>query len=76
MQVLITPRGVRICAPLVDDSEKSVPLNLHFKEIVKILFHAGKSLPVLFLYVNQSCGAYVRQILHMNDPEGKQRIRV
>lgn len=70
VQILISMKGVRIVAPRVDDPTVLVPLQLQMKEVVKVLIHSGKGMPVLFLYTVQWCASYVRKALNMADTDG------
>lgn len=47
-----------------------VPLEVKFKDIVKVLVHFGKSMPVLFFYTSTMSGAEIRELLGMQDPKG------
>lgn len=48
-----------------------VALQIPIKEIVRILVHFGKGLPVIFLYTMNKCGIHVRKALDMSDETGK-----
>lgn len=69
--MLISPNGIRIVAPLVNDISSNVPIELFSKEIVKVLMHSAKGLSVLFLYANQLCGKHIRKRLCMTDSNGE-----
>lgn len=45
-------------------------LQIQLKEVVKILVHFGKGLPVIFIYLMSKCGAYVRKALDMVEEAG------
>lgn len=40
------------------------------KDIVKLLIHFGKTMPVLFFYTSTSAAAMIRELLGMQDPKG------
>lgn len=69
-QIYISQRGIKIVAPSLKNESKEVALQLHIKEIVRILVHFGKGLPVIFLYTTSKCGIYIRKTLDMIDELG------
>lgn len=66
-RVHITSKGVRIVAPSVKRPHEKVPLDVQKDEVVKVVacFKAQPQQTVIFLYVLNSCGAYVRDSLDM-----------
>lgn len=46
-----------------------VPLEIPMNEVVKVLIHFGKNMPVLFYYTTPQSGAKIREILGMQDPK-------
>lgn len=46
-------------------------LQIQLKEVVRILVHFGKGLPVIFLYTMSKCGGYIRKALDMTEDSGK-----
>lgn len=47
-----------------------VTLDVKYKDIVKLLIHFGKAMPVLFFYTSPSAAAMIRELLGMQDPKG------
>ena len=47
-----------------------VNIDILVKDIVKVLIHFGKAMPVLFFYTSTSMGALIREVLGMQDPLG------
>lgn len=47
-----------------------VTLDVKVRDIVKVLIHFGKSMPVLFFYTSINTGAMIRKLLGMQDPKG------
>lgn len=47
-----------------------VTLDVKYKDIVKLLIHFGKSMPVLFFYTSSSAATMIRELLGMQDPKG------
>jgi len=45
-------------------------LDVKYREIVKLLIHFGKTMPVLFFYTSTRTGAMIRELLGMQDPKG------
>lgn len=43
---------------------------MEYNEIIKVLIHFGKTMPVLFFYTSTSTGAMIRELLGMQDPKG------
>ncbi|XP_012286581.1 uncharacterized protein LOC105703068 isoform X2 [Orussus abietinus] len=69
-KVAISQHGVRLSVPLLEDDKNFVTLEVQFKDIIKVLIHFGKSMPVLFFYTTTSTGAMIRELLGMQDPKG------
>jgi hypothetical protein len=49
---------------------KSVMVSLGITEIIKVLIHFGRGMPVLFLYIKPSAAASVRAALNMESKHG------
>ncbi|XP_043260868.1 uncharacterized protein LOC122402282 [Colletes gigas] len=69
-RVVISQNGVRFGVPLLEDEKSFVTLDVKFQDLVKVLIHFGKSMPVLFFYTCTSTGAMIRELLGMQDPKG------
>lgn len=52
------------------NESRDVALQIQLKEIVKVLVHFGKGLPVIFLYTLSKCGVYIRKALEMEEGSG------
>ncbi|XP_043281309.1 uncharacterized protein [Venturia canescens] len=68
--ITISQSGVRLAVPLLEDENSFVNLEIKYKEIVKVLIHFGKMMPVLFFYTSTSSAAAIREVLGMQDPKG------
>ncbi|XP_076676841.1 uncharacterized protein LOC143373447 isoform X2 [Andrena cerasifolii] len=69
-RVVISQTGVRLSVPLLEDDNSFVSLEIKFQDIVKVLIHFGKAMPVLFFYTSTGTGAMIRELLGMQDPKG------
>ncbi|XP_014616796.1 PREDICTED: uncharacterized protein LOC106793974 isoform X2 [Polistes canadensis] len=69
-KVLITSSGIRFGIPLLEDDTSFVTLDVKIRDLVKVLVHFGKSMPVIFFYTSTSTGAMIRELLGMQDPKG------
>lgn len=47
-----------------------VTLDVKYRDIIKLLIHFGKTMPVLFFYTSINTGAMIRELLGMQDPKG------
>ncbi|CAL1674389.1 unnamed protein product [Lasius platythorax] len=68
--VIISHSGVRFSVPLLEDATSFVTLDVKYKDIVKLLIHFGKTMPVLFFYTSPNSSAMIRELLGMQDPKG------
>ncbi|KAK7068711.1 Sentrin-specific protease 6 [Halocaridina rubra] len=68
-RVLIVPQGIRLKIPSVKGSTTEM-IDIPLKSIVKVLWHLGKSLPVMILYLIPSLAENIRKILKMTDKDG------
>ncbi|KAI4483443.1 hypothetical protein M0802_013385 [Mischocyttarus mexicanus] len=69
-KILITSSGIRFGIPLLEDETSFVTLDVKTRDLVKVLVHFGKSMPVIFFYTSTSTGAMIRELLGMQDPKG------
>ncbi|CAH0749698.1 unnamed protein product [Diatraea saccharalis] len=69
-KVYISSKGIKIVAPSLKNETKDVALQIQLKEVVRMLVHFGKGLPVIFLYTMSKCGAYIRRVLDMSEDSG------
>lgn len=70
LQVYISSKGIKIVAPSLKNESREVALQIQLKEVVRILVHFGKGLPVIFLYTMSKCGGYIRKVLDMSEESG------
>lgn len=71
MQVYISCKGIKIVAPSLKNESREVALQIQLKEVVRILVHFGKGLPVIFVYTKSKCGIYIRSALDMLEESGE-----
>ncbi|GAB0091683.1 hypothetical protein DMENIID0001_065400 [Sergentomyia squamirostris] len=64
-QVIFSSLGVRIIAPNVKNTKENMILDVQIREIVKIIAHFAKPLPILFIYTTPACAEYIRTCLDM-----------
>ncbi|XP_015187662.1 PREDICTED: uncharacterized protein LOC107072337 isoform X2 [Polistes dominula] len=69
-KIVITSSGIRFGIPLLEDDTSFVTLDVKIRDLVKVLVHFGKSMPVIFFYTSTSTGAMIRELLGMQDPKG------
>lgn len=69
-KVYISSKGIKIVAPSLKNESRDVALQIQLKEVVRILVHFGKGLPVIFLYTMSKCGTYIRKALDMTEESG------
>ncbi|XP_017886629.1 uncharacterized protein LOC108628910 isoform X2 [Ceratina calcarata] len=69
-RIVISSTGIRFGVPLLEDDKTFVSLEVKIQDIVKVLVHFGKSMPVLFFYTSINTGAMIRELLGMQDPKG------
>ncbi|XP_032669782.1 uncharacterized protein LOC116843458 isoform X2 [Odontomachus brunneus] len=69
-RVVISRNGVKFGVPLLEDDQNFVTFNVEYNQIIKVLIHFGKTMPVLFFYTSTSTGAMIRELLGMQDPKG------
>ncbi|XP_047986051.1 LOW QUALITY PROTEIN: uncharacterized protein LOC125226181 [Leguminivora glycinivorella] len=69
-KVTISSKGVKIVAPSLKDESRDVALQIPLKDVVRLLAHFSKGVPVIFLYTVNKCGFYIRKTLDMVDESG------
>ncbi|PSN57920.1 hypothetical protein C0J52_00233 [Blattella germanica] len=69
-RVLLSSIGIRISVPAIEDESKNVMLTVNIKDIVKVLIHFGRGMPVLFFYINPTPAARIRAALNMESKLG------
>lgn len=68
--VTISHNGLRLRVPFLEDNKKLVTVDIKYQNIVSVLIHFGKGMPVLFFYTTTSTGSMLREVLGMQDPQG------
>lgn len=69
-KVHISAKGIKIVAPSLKYESRDVALQIPLKEVVRILVHFGKGLPVIFLYTMQKTGMFISRALDMEEASG------
>lgn len=63
--VVFTAKGIRIVAPHTTRPDEKIAINIQKSEIIKIIYNFSGT-AVMFLYVLNSCGKYIRDSLGMD----------
>lgn len=71
--VVITHLGIKLVVPSCTDPSETVKLNIQLGEIKKFVVHYPKTMPVIFLWCNPSCGRYIRKALGMPNALAQQQ---
>uniref|UniRef100_A0ABD2XM57 Uncharacterized protein n=1 Tax=Trichogramma kaykai TaxID=54128 RepID=A0ABD2XM57_9HYME len=69
-EITITSDNLLIQVPSLEDERKSISLKIKYGEMLALLIHFSKSMPVLFFYTNIPTGSRIRDMLGMQDPRG------
>jgi len=64
-KLMVTPRGIQFKVPGILPPQEVITISIGMNDILKVLAHFGKSMPLLFLYVSQDACARVRRQLKM-----------
>nr|XP_032510951.1 uncharacterized protein LOC116765553 isoform X5 [Danaus plexippus plexippus] len=70
-KVHISSKGIKIVAPSLKNENRDVALQIPLKDVVRMLVHFGKGLPVIFLYTMNKCGVLIRKALEMMEESGQ-----
>jgi len=68
-KIIITERGVQVKVPAILNPNDVVTLNIMMQDVLKVLAHFGKSMPLLFLYVSPSACIKIRSCLKMTNKQ-------
>lgn len=68
--IIFSQRGVKIWVPQIRNHYDSVLIKIPLRCIVKLLFHFGRSLPVIFIYTMPQIATNIRKLLRMNESNG------
>ena len=68
-RISVTEKGVQIRVPGIVNPSEVVVISIPMKDILKVLAHFGKSMPLLFLYVTPSVCQKARKLLKMTNSQ-------
>ena len=68
-RISVTEKGVQIRVPGIVNPSEVVVISIPMKDILKVLAHFGKSMPLLFLYVTPSACQKARKLLKMTNSQ-------
>ena len=68
-KITITEKGVQIKVPSIINPSEVVTLNIVMKDILKVLVHFGKQMPLLFLYISPGACQRTRKLLKMTNSQ-------
>ena len=67
-EIIITDKGIQIKVPAINNTE-GVNINIPMSDVLKVLVHFGKSMPILLLYISTSACMRVRGTLKMTNSQ-------
>ncbi|KAL1452799.1 hypothetical protein WDU94_006994 [Cyamophila willieti] len=67
-KVFISRHGIKLVVP---QGNQQVQVKIYRHEIVKVLAHFGKGMPVIFYYIRAHVGPRIRELLNMNNKSCK-----
>jgi len=68
-KITITDKGVQIKVPAIINTSEVVTINIPMSDVLKVLAHFGKSMPLLFLYISPSACVRARRTLKMTNSQ-------
>jgi len=68
-KITITERGVQIKVQAILNQAEVVTINIPMADVLKVLAHFGKSMPLLFLYISPSACGRARKSLKMTSSQ-------
>ena len=68
-KITITTKGVQIKVPAIINTNEVVTINIPMSDVLKVLAHFGKSMPLLFLYISPAACLRARKILKMTNSQ-------
>merc|ERR1719369_309672 len=68
-KITITMKGVQIKVPAIINTNEVVTINIPMSDVLKVLAHFGKSMPLLFLYISPAACLRARKILKMTNSQ-------
>ena len=69
-KITITEKGLQIKVPAINTDLEIITINIEMKDVLKVLVHFGKSMPLLFLYVSPTACQKTRKLLKMTNSQG------
>ncbi len=66
-KITITAKGVQIKVPSIINVNEIVTINIPMSDVLKVLAHFGKSMPLLFLYISPGACTKARKALKMTN---------
>merc|ERR1719266_3121098 len=64
-KLTVTQRGIQFKVPGILPPQEVITITIGMNDVLKVLAHFGKSMPLLFLYVSQDACARIRRQLKM-----------
>ena len=68
-KIIITDKGVLIKVPAIMNESEVVTISIPMTDVLKVLAHFGKSMPLLFLYISPTACMKARKTLKMTNSQ-------
>jgi len=68
-EIIITEKGVQIKVPAIMNNMEIVTITIPMNDVLKVLAHFGKCMPILFLYISPGACKRVRESLAMSSSQ-------
>jgi len=68
-KITITAKGVQIKVPAIINTNEVMSINIPMSDVLKVLAHFGKSMPLLFLYISPAACSRARKTLKMTNSQ-------
>jgi len=69
-KITITEKGIQIIVPGIMNPNDVITINIFMKDVLKVLGHFGKQMPLLFLYISPAACQKTRKLLKMVNSQG------
>jgi len=69
-KITITEKGIQIIVPGIMNPNDVITINIFMKDVLKVLGHFGKQMPLLFLYISPAACQKTRKLLKMANSQG------
>ena len=66
-KITITSKGIQIKVPAIMNTNEVHTINIPMTDVLKVLAHFGKSMPLLFLYISPVACMRARKTLKMTN---------